>query len=81
RMKSAWKNKREEAEVSGKIITRSCPRWLKVSQSGDSFELIPEHAKTIKEIFRLRLKGQSLNGIVKILNNKKVITLTGETGV
>ncbi|EPF2604196.1 TPA: recombinase family protein [Yersinia enterocolitica] len=81
RMKSAWKKKREEAAASGKIITRSCPRWLKVNQRGDSFELIPEHARTIKEIFRLRLKGQSLNGIVKMLNDKKVITLTGEIGV
>lgn len=81
RMKSAWKKKREEAEKSGKIITRSCPRWLKVNKSENGFELIPEHAKTIIEIFRLRLKGYSLNGIVKILNDKNVITLTGEIGV
>ncbi|WP_170138754.1 recombinase family protein, partial [Edaphovirga cremea] len=81
RMKSAWQKKREEAEASGKIITRSCPRWLKMDHDGKSFELIPEHARTIKEIFRLRLEGQSLNGIVKILNDKNVVTLTGETGV
>lgn len=81
RIKSAWKKKREEAEVSGKIITRSCPRWLKINQTGDGFELIPEYAKTIKEIFNLRLKGASFNGIVKILNDKKVKTMKGEIGV
>ncbi|CNI74423.1 Resolvase%2C N terminal domain [Yersinia rohdei] len=81
RIKSAWKKKREEAEVSGKIITRSCPRWLKINQAGNGFELIPEYAKTIKYIFNLRLKGESFNGIVKILNDEKVKTMKGEIGV
>ncbi|MBP2157109.1 recombinase family protein [Erwinia rhapontici] len=81
RMRSAWQRKREDAEKTGKIITKSCPRWLKVSPGGDFFEPIPERVKSIVKIFKLRLKGHSLNGIVKILNDKKVETLTGEYGV
>ncbi len=80
RMRSAWQKKREDAEKSGKLITRACPRWLRVSGDGNSFEIIEEHKKTILKIFKLRLKGHSLNGITKILNDKCVITLTGETG-
>lgn len=81
RIKSAWRKKREDAEASGGIITRSCPRWLKINQSGNGFELIPEYAKTIKYIFNLRLKGESFNGIVKILNDENVKTMKGEIGV
>lgn len=81
RMRSAWQKKREEAEKTGKLITRSCPRWLKVSATGESFEVREEYVATLIKIFRLRLKGHSLNGITKILNDKKVITLTGETAV
>ncbi len=80
RMRSAWKKKREEAEISGKILTRSCPRWLSVSENGESFEINDKHAKTINQIFKLRLKGHSLNAITKILNDKKVITLTDSVG-
>lgn len=80
RMRSAWQKKREDAEKSGKLITRACPRWLKVSSDGDSFEIIEEHKKTILKIFKLRLKGHSLNGITKILNDKSIVTLTGEVG-
>lgn len=80
RMKSAWQKKREDAEASGRIITRSCPRWLRVSHDGKSFELIAEHAATLQEIFRLRLEGNSINGITKMLNDRNVVTLTGEAG-
>ncbi|MBM7342711.1 recombinase family protein [Pantoea coffeiphila] len=81
RMRSAWQKKREEAEKTGKIITRSCPRWLKVSEDGRGFQIIEARAKVINQIFKLRLKGHSLNGITKLLNDKKTETLTGEVGV
>lgn len=81
RMKSVWQKKREDAENNGTLITRACPRWLKVKTDGDSFEVIPEHAKTIKLIFELRSKGNSLNGITKILNDKRILTLSGKSGI
>lgn len=80
RMRAAWQKKREDAAATGKLITRSCPRWLTVSPDGEKFELIEEHARTINVIFRLRLKGSSLNGITKTLNERGVPTLTGEIG-
>ncbi|WP_320337934.1 recombinase family protein [Citrobacter youngae] len=81
RMRSVWQKKREDAEKNGKLLTRSCPRWLKATEDGGGFEVLPQHAKTIKYIFKLRLKGHSLNGITKILNDKKTQTLTGNSGV
>lgn len=78
RMRSAWKKKREDAERTGKIITRSCPRWLKISENKESFLVDESRAKTVNKIFKLRLKGHSLNGITKILNDKKIMTFTGE---
>ena len=81
RMRSVWQKKREDAEYNGKLLTRSCPRWLRTTDDGKSFEILPQQAKTIKYIFKLRLKGHSLNGITKILNDKKIQTLSGKPGV
>ncbi|MFB5644395.1 recombinase family protein [Kluyvera ascorbata] len=81
RMLAVWQKKRDDAESSGKLLTRSCPRWLKVRDDGENFEILPQQTKTIKYIFNLRLKGHSLNGITKILNDKKIKTLSGKPGI
>ncbi|WP_407579576.1 recombinase family protein [Citrobacter koseri] len=81
RMRFAWQKKREEAAKTGKLITRSCPRWLKPDESGEHFVVINEYANSVNQVFKLRLRGHSLNAIAKTLNDKGVITLTGEYGV
>lgn len=79
-MRSVWQKKREDAEKNGTLLTRSCPRWLKVSDDGKRFEVLHHHAKTIEYIFELRLEGHSLNGITKILNDNSAQTFSGDLG-
>lgn len=80
-MRSAWQKKRDDAEKNGTLLTRSCPRWLKVTDNGKGFEVITQHAKTINYIFKLRLKGHSLNAITKLLNDRNTPTFKGKPGV
>lgn len=80
RMRSAWQKKRDDAEKNGTLLTRSCPRWLKITDDGKSFEVISLHVKSITKIFKLRLKGHSLNSITKILNDNNIPNLSGGLG-
>lgn len=61
----AWQNKRECAK-RGIILTSRGPAWLR--KEGDKFVVIPGAAKTIREIFRLKLKGLGKQGITRKLN-------------
>ncbi|MDU6439075.1 MAG: recombinase family protein [Pantoea sp.] len=74
RLRSAWANKRKEAE-SGKIMSRRCVAWLKVSEDGKRFEQIPENVKAVQRVFQLRLDGLSHAKIAKTMNEEKFVTL------
>lgn len=63
RLKDAWAKKKERAAASGLPMTRMCPRWIELTDEG--FKLIPEHAATVREIFRLSVEGL---GVQRILN-------------
>ncbi|WP_169718925.1 hypothetical protein [Pantoea rodasii] len=71
RMKAAWVNKREEARKTGKILTKTCPKWLRVSNDGQTFDIIEEHKITLNKIFKMRLKGLSISEVTKTLNKNK----------
>lgn len=66
RVKHAWISKRQEAQ-QGKIITRICPHWLKVSRDGQKFEVIEERAQVVKEIFSLA-ETMGYQSIARYLN-------------
>lgn len=80
RMREVWAKKRTEAEGNGKIITKSCPRWLTVNSDRTGFDPIPDRVQTINRIFSLRVKGESLSAISKILNEEGRLTFTGKAG-
>ncbi|MXP61344.1 recombinase family protein [Pantoea sp. Taur] len=80
RMKAAWVNKREEARKTGKILTKTCPKWLKVSNDGQTFDIIEEHKVTLNKIFKMRLKGLSISEVTKTLNKNKIKTLKNTPG-
>lgn len=80
RVKLSWQKKREDAELTGKIMTRACPRWLKVSADYSKFEVIESRVKVIKKIFALRKANKSLTAIAKYLNDKSVENLSGRRG-
>jgi len=75
RLQSAWANKRKEAESDGKIMSRRCVAWLKVSEDGKRFEQIPENVEAVQRVFRLRLDGLSHAKIAKQMNEEGFLTL------
>lgn len=84
-----WKQLREDAAKTGKVITRACARWctpvdvgqgdLNASGEPTSFKL-NEHAATVSRIFNMRLAGDSMNNIAQTLNFENIPTLTGKIG-
>lgn len=80
RVKLSWQKKREDAELTGKIMTRACPRWLKVSSDYTRFEVIESKVKIIKKIFALRKSNKSLTAIAKYLNDRAIENLSGQRG-
>lgn len=65
RLKSAWGQKRKLALETGKILTRECPRWLRVSDDRTSFEVLEDRVESIRKVYDMRIGG---HGIVSIVN-------------
>ena len=53
RLAEAWAEKRKK--IGEEKLTSICPRWLKLSEDRKHYELIPERAKVVREIFDLTL--------------------------
>lgn len=64
RLKDAWAKKKERAATQGLPMTKMAPRWLELTEAG--YELIPDRAATVREIFRLSAEGM---GVQRILNH------------
>lgn len=75
RLRSAWANKRKEAESTGKIMSRRCVAWLRVSEDGQEFEQISENVRAVQRVFQLRLDGLSHVKIAKAMNVEGFATL------
>lgn len=76
-----WKQKREDAALTGKVMTKSCPGWLTpvatgTGENGTSFAL-NAHVNTVKRVFAMRLAGDSMNTIAFTMNSEGVPTLSG----
>jgi len=71
RVKDAWADKR----ATGKVMTTQCPGWLR--WNGQTFELIPERAKVVREIFELTLQGKGRLAVCNALNRRKEPTWGG----
>src|SRR5262249_1118005 len=50
--------------AEGLPMTKMTPRWLELTEQG--FRLIPQHAETVREIFRLSAEGL---GVLRILQH------------
>ena len=68
RVKEAWDKKR----LNDSVITTRCPGWLR--WNGEKFELIPERANVIKEIFQMTVKGKGRLAICNEFNKRKEST-------
>ena len=69
-LKPAWENKRRQARESGKPLTRRLPMWLRLVDG--QFEVIPERAAVVKEMFELTAAGIGREKLCKILNARGV---------
>jgi DNA invertase Pin-like site-specific DNA recombinase len=67
RVAKAWAAKR--ANASTKPLTAKCPAWLKLVDG--TFELIPQRAKIVKEIFEASAAGIGTFIITRDLNARK----------
>lgn len=65
-----WENKRVNAK--GKIMTKTCPCWLKPKPNKTGFVVIEERANIIRSIFEMTAKGVGNTKIVDDLNNQGI---------
>lgn len=70
RLTAAWANKRNNADK--KILTKTCPAWMKLNSSTGKFELIQERAEIVKMIFDMCINTCGLFSIARHLNEKKI---------
>jgi len=54
RLESAWKRKRDQTS-EGKTLTRLVPGWISVDEH-NKMHLIPEHAETVRSIFKMSIE-------------------------
>lgn len=73
RNRAAWDEKRRESAKSGKPISGRCPSWLNLV--GEEFQVIPEKARIVREIFRMSADNMTVNAITRDLNSRGVPSL------
>lgn len=74
RLKEKWEGRREAIKAGKFAAMPGLPAWIR--NGNGKFEVIPEAAQTVREIFKLYLAGNGCFSICGILNEKKVPTLT-----
>jgi DNA invertase Pin-like site-specific DNA recombinase len=74
RVKSAFDNKRKVARSGSveKPFTRRLPAWIRWNEDANAFELIPERARVVQEMFELAEAGFGKDAIARSLNAKGV---------
>lgn len=65
RLSAVWGEKKKHAAQTGKILTRECPRWLKVNDDKTAFIVKEDCLESIRRVFDLRING---HGVVSIVN-------------
>lgn len=69
RLKAAWENKRNN--IGNKVLTRTCPAWLKYCENTKQFIIIKENGVVVQKIFDLCINTCGLFGIARFLNENK----------
>ncbi|KAA0589952.1 recombinase family protein [Azospirillum oryzae] len=69
-LKPAWENKRRQAREDKKPLTRRLPMWIRIVDG--QFEIIPERAEVVREIFELSVAGIGREKLVKLLNGRGI---------
>lgn len=72
--KARKKKQLVEHGLDGKPYTRQTPAWITWSEKKARYELIPERAKIVREMFERAAKGDGIEGIARDLNQRGVPT-------
>lgn len=78
RIAAAWKNKRSEA--TRKPMTKWCPAWLRLSTDRTRYEVVPDRADVVRQIFVDTAEGIGMYSIAGRLNKARVATFGGPNG-
>jgi len=75
RVGDAWRRKREGARSTQQAMTARCPGWIKLvgGPRRGRYELIPERAKIVQNIFAETIAGDGRRTISKRLNEHGII--------
>ncbi|NVN54293.1 recombinase family protein [bacterium Scap17] len=71
RLRSVWESKRKMiAEGKPVRLTSRAPQWLKPSDDGVGFDIIPERGEVVRNIFKWTLEGTGKQSIAARLNRE-----------
>jgi DNA invertase Pin-like site-specific DNA recombinase len=79
RISAAWQNKRALAAQS-RPMTKICPAWLKLSGDRKAYEVMPDRAVIIKQIFEDAAGGVGMYSIARQLNRSSIPAFVGRNG-
>ena len=79
RVAAAWKNKRALA-ASGVPMTARCPGWLRLPSDRRRYELVPDRAEIVRQIFADYVSGIGMYSIARRLNKADVPPFRGTDG-
>jgi len=75
RLAASWKIKRDRlGQADIRPITGVCPAWLRLDPNKQGFEVIPDRATIVQEIFRRTAEGEGKRSITADLNRRGVET-------
>ncbi|WP_395449051.1 recombinase family protein [Aminobacter sp. UC22_36] len=78
RVGAAWENKRKNA--GNKKLTKVAPAWLSLREDHTSFDVIPDRAEIIRQIFQMADAGHGSFTITRHLNEANEPTFTKSNG-
>ena len=79
RVGAAWKQKRVRA-AQGQPMTARCPAWLRLTADRKTYELIPDRADIVRQIFADSAAGLGMYSIATRLNKAGVPAFVGKNG-
>ncbi|MCS3687533.1 DNA invertase Pin-like site-specific DNA recombinase [Bradyrhizobium elkanii] len=79
RVGNAWKQKRVRA-AGGEPMTARCPAWLALAPDRKSYQVVPERAEIVRQIFADTVAGMGMFSIATRLNKAGVPAFEGKKG-
>lgn len=79
RISAAWQTKRAKA-ASGQPMTKQCPAWLQLAADRKVYEVIPERAEIVRQIFGDCAAGVGMYTIAARLNRAATPAFVGKNG-